>query len=89
MNDFNHTAMDAMTKISDVENRSVARRDEPMALTPAQLGDRAIIPYADGANRHLVDSFRELRTRLLATSNDNFITLVAPTMERTSMLAHV
>ena len=78
MNDFNHTAMDAMTKITDVENRSVARRDEPMALTPAQLGDRAIIPYADGANRHLVDSFRELRTRLLATSNDNFITLVAP-----------
>lgn len=60
------------------ESRSVARLVESTALTPAQLEDRAIIPYADGANRRLVDSFRELRTRLLATSNENFITLVAP-----------
>ena len=64
------------------ENRSVARRLESTALTPAQLDDRAIIPYADGANRRLVDSFRELRTRLLATSNENFITLIAPVSPR-------
>lgn len=56
--------------------RGVARRFEPMALTPAQLAERAIIPFVDGANRQLVDSFRQLRTRLLATYNDNFITLV-------------
>ena len=49
-----------------------------MALTPAQLAERAIIPFVDGANRQLVDSFRQLRTRLLATYNDNFITLVTP-----------
>ena len=69
--------VDALTTTA-AGNRSVARRQESTSLTPAQLDDRAIIPYADGANRRLVDSFRELRTRLLATSNDNFITLVAP-----------
>ncbi|QSX77675.1 CpsD/CapB family tyrosine-protein kinase [Agrilutibacter solisilvae] len=63
------------------DNRQVVRRSEPLSLTPAQLAERAIIPYVDGANRQLVDSFRELRTRLLATSNDNFITLIAPVTE--------
>ena len=78
MNDLNKTSMDTLTEVAAAHHHGVARRVESTALTPAQLLDRSIIPYADGANRHLVDSFRELRTRLLATSNDNFITLVAP-----------
>jgi len=64
--------------LSTATRQRMAPRTESLALTPAQLDDRAIIPYVDGANRKLVDAFRELRTRLLATSNDNFITLVAP-----------
>lgn len=78
MNDFNQMAADARPRMTDAGHRSVAKRHESTALTPAQLAERSIIPYADGANRQLVDSFRELRTRLLATSSDNFITLVAP-----------
>ncbi len=78
MNDFNHSTVNAMDKMTDAGHRSVARRNESTSLTPAQLAERSIIPYVDGANRQLVDSFRELRTRLLATSNDNFITLIAP-----------
>ncbi len=63
------------------EQRGIVRRSERSDLTPAQLAERSIIPYTDDANRHLVDSFRDLRTRLLAMSNDNFITLVAPVSE--------
>ena len=47
------------------------------ALTPAQLQDRATIYRSDVA-RPEVDAFRELRTRLLAVAEGNFITLVAP-----------
>ena len=82
MNDLNKTAMDTLTEVATSHRHDVVRRVESTALTPAQLLDRSIIPYADGANRHLVDSFRELRTRLLATSNENFITLVAPVSAR-------
>ena len=82
MNDLNNTSMDTLTEVTATHHHRVARRVESTALTPAQLLERSIIPYADGANRHLVDSFRELRTRLLATSNDNFITLVAPVSNR-------
>jgi Mrp family chromosome partitioning ATPase len=57
---------------------TIARHAEKTELTPAQLAERAIIPYTNGANRALVNAFRDLRTRLLATSNENFITLVAP-----------
>lgn len=78
MNDLSGTSMDTLNEVAVDQHRDVVRRAESTALTPAQLHDRSIIPYADGANRQLVDSFRELRTRLLATSNDNFITLVAP-----------
>jgi Mrp family chromosome partitioning ATPase len=78
MNDLDYPQADALAKATDFENRSVARRAGSTGLTPAQLDDRAIIPYASGTNRRLVDSFRDLRTRLLATSNENFITLVAP-----------
>ena len=82
MNDLNHTSMDTIDEVATTLHRGVVRRVDSTALTPAQLVERAIIPYADGANRHLVDSFRELRTRLLAISNDNFITLVAPVSDR-------
>jgi Mrp family chromosome partitioning ATPase len=47
------------------------------ALTPAQLQDRATIYRSDVA-RPEVDAFRELRTRLLAVAEGNFVTLVAP-----------
>lgn len=77
MNEFNPVA-DAMKPVGNTGSRSVVRRNEPIALTPAQLAERSLIPYTDGADRQLVDSFRELRTRLLATSSDNFITLVTP-----------
>ena len=82
MNDLNKTAIDTLTEVATSRNHDVVRRVESTSLTPAQLLDRSIIPYADGANRHLVDSFRELRTRLLATSNENFVTLVAPVSAR-------
>jgi Mrp family chromosome partitioning ATPase len=78
MNDFNQSAAEAMAKMAALEHRSVVRRSESTALTPAQLAERAIIPYLDGANRRLVDSFRDLRTRLLAISAENFVTLVVP-----------
>lgn len=81
MNDFNQTAAEALAKRAATEHRGLVRRSESNALTPAQLAERSIIPYMDGANRQLVDSFRDLRTRLLAISNDNFITLVVPVSE--------
>jgi protein-tyrosine kinase len=58
-------------------SRSIARMSASQALTPAQLRDRAIIHRTDVA-RPEVDAFRELRTRLLAMAEDNFVTLVAP-----------
>lgn len=59
------------------DHRSIVRRPETKALTPVQLDDRAIIHFTEHT-RAQVDAFRELRTRLLATSCDNFVTLVAP-----------
>lgn len=61
-----------------VANRSITRITETTALSPAQMQDRAIIsPTSMGQPQ--VDAFREVRTRLLATSNDNnIVTLVAP-----------
>lgn len=58
-------------------SRSIARMAESGGLTPAQLESRAIIHRTDGAQPE-VDAFRELRTRLLAMTNSNFVTLVAP-----------
>jgi Mrp family chromosome partitioning ATPase len=78
MNDFNQSAAEALARMAALEHRSVVRRSESTALTPAQLAERSIIPYLDGANRPLVDSFRALRTRLLSISNENFVTLVVP-----------
>ncbi len=58
-------------------SRSIARMSESTALTPLQMEDRAIIHRSDVA-RPEVDAFRELRTRLLATSDSNLVTLIAP-----------
>jgi Mrp family chromosome partitioning ATPase len=82
MNNLNQSSAEALAMVAALEHRSVVRRNESNALTPAQLAERSIIPYLDGANRQLVDAFRDLRTRLLATSNENFVTLVAPVSDR-------
>lgn len=58
-------------------SRSIARMSGGAALSPAQLQDRAII-HRTAASRPEVDAFRELRTRLLAMADDNFVTLVVP-----------
>jgi Mrp family chromosome partitioning ATPase len=78
MNNLIDLAAGARAQKAPPEQRGIVRRTEKGDLTPAQLAERSIIPYTNDANRQLVDSFRDLRTRLLAISNDNFITLVAP-----------
>lgn len=60
-----------------VASRSIAPRSTGTALSPLQLEDRATI-YRGDSSRSEVDAFRELRTRLLAMAEGNFITLVAP-----------
>lgn len=57
--------------------RSIAPVAEPGTLSGRQLQDRATIYRTDHV-RPEVDAFRELRTRLLAVADGNFITLVAP-----------
>lgn len=57
--------------------RLIARMDEPQALSPAQMEDRALIRRSDALTPE-VEAFRELRTRLLAMASGNFVTLVAP-----------
>lgn len=58
-------------------HRSIARISGGSALTPTQLRDRALIYRTDVA-RPEVDAFRDLRTKLLAMVEGNFVTLVAP-----------
>lgn len=61
-----------------VANRSITRIAETTALSPSQMQDRSIISPAS-MGQPQVDAFREVRTRLLAASNDsNIVTLVAP-----------
>lgn len=79
MNDLStppRPAHDEMTERRSA-SRSIARMTGDRSLTPAQLRDRAIIHRTDVA-RPEVDAFRELRTRLLAMADGNFVTLVAP-----------
>ena len=69
-------------KASDGAGRASTARDiavggSAQPLVPRQLEDRATI-YSSGAARREVDAFRELRTRLLAAADGNFVTLVAP-----------
>jgi Mrp family chromosome partitioning ATPase len=57
---------------------SIARIVERQALTPAKLEERRLI-HRNDAVRQYADSFRELRTRLLALGGDrSFVTLVVP-----------
>lgn len=76
MNEPLHTS--AFDQIADrfVASRSIARAAGARALTRAQYEDRSLIHRE--AARTEVDAFRELRTRLLAACEGNFITLVAP-----------
>lgn len=57
---------------------SISRVAARETLSPAQLEARSIIHRQGGKPRAEVDAFRELRTRLLATMDGNFVTLVAP-----------
>jgi Mrp family chromosome partitioning ATPase len=70
-------AIDPSPKHDTLASRSIAPRTGTTALSPLQLEDRATIYRSDAARRE-VDAFRELRTRLLAVADGNFITLVAP-----------
>jgi protein-tyrosine kinase len=68
-----HAATDARA----TNGRAITPVTAANALTPAQLQERATIYRSDVA-RPEVDAFRELRTRLLAVAEGNFVTLVAP-----------
>jgi len=57
--------------------RSITPVTDPGTLTNTQLQERATIYPTDRVQPE-VDAFRELRTRLLAAAEGNFITLVAP-----------
>ncbi|QOY61975.1 polysaccharide biosynthesis protein [Lysobacter sp. H21R4] len=82
MNDF---SLGGVREIDDIDgiaerriaSRSIARMGTSRELTPQQSTERSIIHRSDVA-RPEVDAFRELRTRLLATADGNFVTLVAP-----------
>lgn len=78
MNDFSGSAV-AVDEIAGrrAASRSIARMTEERSLTSAQSEERSIIHRTDVA-RPEVDAFRELRTRLLAAADGNFVTLVAP-----------
>ncbi|MFC3549805.1 polysaccharide biosynthesis protein [Lysobacter cavernae] len=58
-------------------SRSIARMTGGQSLTPIQSAERSLIHRTEVA-RPEVDAFRELRTKLLATMDGNFVTLVAP-----------
>lgn len=64
-------------KVTPISNHLITRASSSHALTPSQLRDRSIIFRTDVA-RPEVDAFRDLRTKLLAAAEGNFITLVAP-----------
>lgn len=76
MNEPRHTF--AFDQISErrAAAGSIARVAGTQALTPAQSEDRSLIHRE--VVRPEVDAFRELRTRLLAACDGNFVTLVAP-----------
>ena len=63
-------------------SRSIARIVEPYALTRRVLEERRLI-HPEESVRKQADSFREIRTRLLALGGEhNFITMVAPISPR-------
>lgn len=67
----------AATDSRPTTGRAITPVTAANALTPAQLQERATI-YRSDVVRPEVDAFRELRTRLLAVADGNFVTLVAP-----------
>lgn len=79
MNDLSHAPTHPGDDLQQRRSasRSIARMSGGRALTAAQLRERAIIHRTDVAQAE-VDAFRELRTRLLAIADGNFVTLVAP-----------
>lgn len=58
-----------------VISKQIVRMQEPRKLTPDDMDERRII-YPDSNNRHLVNRFRDLRTKLLEASGGNNFTLV-------------
>lgn len=68
---------DELDRRRRVAGRAIAPVIEPGTLTNIQLQDRATI-YRTDRMRPEVDAFRELRTRLLAVADGNFVTLVTP-----------
>lgn len=76
MNEPRHTHGFGQIAQRRVAGRSIAHVASAQALTPAQSEDRSLIHRE--TTRPEVDAFRELRTRLLATCDGNFVTLVAP-----------
>jgi len=76
MNDVIQAAADEILQRREA-SRSIALMSSRQSLTATQSAERALIHGTPAASPE-VDAFRELRTRLLATSDDNFVTLVAP-----------
>lgn len=76
MNNHRHTFDIDQISERRAAAHSVARVAGTKALTPAQSEDRSLINRE--VPRPEVDAFRELRTRLLAACDGNFVTLVAP-----------
>lgn len=58
-----------------VISKQIVRMQEPRKLTPDDMDERRII-YPESSNRHLVNRFRDLRTKLLEASGGNNFTLV-------------
>lgn len=58
-----------------VISKQISRMDEPRRLTREDLDERRIL-YPESPNRHVVNRFRELRTKLLETSKGNNFALV-------------
>lgn len=70
--------MSSQPTAQDAEaSRSIIPMSNVTSLTATQMQERAII-YRSEKPSPEVDAFRELRTRLLAAGQGNFITLVAP-----------
>lgn len=63
--------------VATTGGRAITRVAETGTLTSSELRDRAIIERGQAA-RPEVDAFREIRTRLLAAAQGNFVTLVVP-----------
>lgn len=77
MTEISQSVIDDEILQGRLASRSIALMSSQQSLTATESSDRSLIHRTRTA-RPEVDAFRELRTRLLATSNENFVTLVAP-----------